>query len=86
MKDWTIEKILAAATLVLLVVGAVATWSKAFDRIEEHEKRIGTIESETKARNELLSSQLGKIQTSTDYLNWRMDAVTKALEKQDKKR
>jgi uncharacterized coiled-coil protein SlyX len=71
------EKLLAWVLLASIAVGAIATWSKAFDRIEDHEKRITAIESS----KETLNTKLTQIQTSVDYLNWRMDAVTKQLEK-----
>lgn len=83
----SIEKALQWATLATVILGlagSAATCSRAFDRIENHEERILKIEKKTEERDEALRKTLGEIKESTNYLNWRMDAVVKRLE--EKKR
>lgn len=80
MKEWTVEKILAAVTLTVLLVGAISTWAVCFSRVAEHEKRIGDLELDAKTRNELLAEKLQKIQVAIDYGNLRQDWVMKQLE------
>lgn len=86
MKDWTVEKLLAAVTLLALLIGCVSTWAIAFNKIADHEKRIDDIETANKTNGKELGEKLQKIQSAVDFMNWRMDGVTKTLEKQEKKR
>lgn len=87
--NWTVDKALSWATLAAVLLGlavSAATCSRAFDKIENHEKRLAEIESSDKAGSKELQEKLQKIQSAVDFMNWRMDGVTKTLEKQEKKR
>lgn len=79
----TVEKLLAYVTVGALLVGAVSTWAIAFNRIAEHEevldkhdKRLELIE-----RDETIKNKLGQIQESVNYLTWRMETVTKQMDR-----
>jgi hypothetical protein len=85
----TIEKALQWATLATVLLGlagSAATCSRAFDKLENHEKRLVKIEEHSEERDESLRKTLGDIKDATSYLNWRMDSVVKQLDKTEKKR
>jgi len=84
----TIEKVLQWATLTTVLLGlagSAATCSRAFDRIENHEERIGKIEKKSEARDEVLSKTLEDLKGSAQYQSWRMDMVIKQLDKTTEK-
>ncbi|HKZ87350.1 MAG TPA: hypothetical protein VJ793_27305 [Anaerolineae bacterium] len=91
MKEWTVDKAVQWAQLALLVIGIAgwaATCSRTYDRIENHEKRLGEIELSNKAAavaavtaDKELSKQLVQLQKSIDYATWRIDGVSKDLDK-----
>lgn len=73
--------------VVVTLVTIICTFANAFDRvgrhqvvIEDHETRIDAIE-----RDETVKEKLQKLKESTDYLGWRLDALTKELEKGKKR-
>lgn len=77
-----IDKLLSFVTLAGVVVGVIWTWAVSFNYINEnravidkHDKRIDALE-----RDDTIRTKLGQIQESVNYLNWRMDAVTKQIE------
>ena len=85
----SIEKALQWATLATVLLGlagSAATCSRAFDKLENHEERIVKIEKRAEERDEKLSKTLQELQMGLNQLSWRMDLVTKVLDKQEKKR
>jgi hypothetical protein len=96
VKDFDVNKAVQWAQLAVLLVGlavSAATCDRAFNKIADHEKRIGDIENGNKvaavaavASDKELTDKLQKIQSAVDFMNWRMDGVTKQLEKAEKKR
>lgn len=73
------------ATLVIALALGAATCSRGFDRIADHEKRLEVIENGNKAQNEKLGEKLQELKDAVNYMNWRMDGVTKAVEAPKKK-
>lgn len=93
----TVEKLLAYVTIGALLVGAVSTWAIAFNRIAEHETAIEKLAAkheqttekhdkriEALERDDTIRSKLGQIQESVNYLTWRMEAVTKQMDRLDR--
>jgi hypothetical protein len=83
VSGWTVEKALSWATLVAVLAGLIAganQCSRGFDKIADHEKRITEIEAANKVGDKEVADKLQKIQSAVDFMNWRMDGVTKQLE------
>lgn len=82
VRELTVERVLAYATLISLFIGAVATWAVAFSRIGTHEERLDkhAQQIEKIEKDETIKLKLAQIQESVNYLGWRMDLVTKQLD------
>lgn len=66
--------------VVVTLITIIVTCSRAFDRIANHEERIGKIEKHTEERDEKLGKTLEDLKGSAQYQSWRMDMVIKQLE------
>lgn len=100
MKDFDSNKALAWLSIIIIAVSSVVTFSKLFSTVESHEGRLLKIEEKDdkriieqkvrddaqRDRDDTLRDKLGKIQESVNFMNWRMDSVTKQLEKIDEPR
>ena len=87
MKDHA-HLIISLIGVTITIVGIIAAFSNAFDRVgrhqitlEDHEKRLDTIE-----RDSTTNEKLQKLKESVDFMNWRMDSVMKQLDQLEKKR
>lgn len=81
---WTVDKAVQWAQLAVLVIGlavSAATCSRAFDKIADHETRLEKIETADKASGKELQEKLQQLQKSIDYATWRIDALSKDLDK-----
>lgn len=75
--------VIALIGVTITIVGLIAAFSNAFDRVarhqvvlEDHDKRINAIE-----RDQTTNDKLTKLKESTDYLGWQVDALKQEIEK-----
>jgi hypothetical protein len=80
------NKVAPWLAIIAIVVGWIVMGTSLFNRVEDHELRIGKIEKKTEARDEALAKTLEELKGSAQYQSWRMDMVIKQLDKKEAKR